>query len=235
MTIEANDKNVTESKRAKSDALSQGLWKALWVAIAVCILWLAIEGGFRLYHRPALLDARVAQLESKIVTVEAHEAQLEASLKGSLEAEKTLAPVAGRLLDMINQVGLLPMTALPAPVSQAVVLESQPETIVKRIFKHIQLLGDKLVRVQVVGDVKDVALTPAAQDIVRQQLKLHLVSARMAWLSNMPHVCKDDLQQAQNLLAKHFQAQSSSVVAVQKNLTDLHAEVSKATQMKKGQ
>jgi uroporphyrinogen III methyltransferase/synthase len=83
--------------------------------------------------------------------------------------------------------------------------------------------------------VKDVALTPAAQDIVRQQLKLHLVSARMAWLSNMPHVCKDDLQQAQTLLAKHFQAQSSSVVAVQKNLTDIHAEVSKAAQMKKGQ
>ena len=235
MTIEANDKSVTESKRAKSDALSQGLWKALWVAIAVCILWLAIEGGFRLYHRPAQLDARVAQLESKLIGVEAHEAQLEASLKGTLEAEKTLAPVAGRLLEMLNQVGSLPMTALPTPASQAVVLENQPETFVKRIFKHIQLLGDKLVRVQVVGDVKDVALTPAAQDIVRQQLKLHLVSARMAWLSNMPHVCKDDLQQAQTLLAKHFQAQSSSVVAVQKNLTDIHAEVSKAAQMKKGQ
>ena len=235
MTIEANDKNVTESKRAKSDALSQGLWKALWVAIAVCILWLAIEGGFRLYHRPAQLDARVAQLESKLISVEAHEAQLEASLKGSLEAEKTLAPVAGRLLEMLNQVGSLPMTALPAPASQAVVSDNQPETLVKRIFKHIQLLGDKLVRVQVVGDVKDVALTPAAQDIVRQQLKLHLVSARMAWLSNMPHVCKDDLQQAQTLLAKHFQAQSSSVLTVQKNLTDLHAEVSKTAQMKKGQ
>mgnify|MGYP000550666076 FL=1 len=92
-----------------------------------------------------------------------------------------------------------------------------------------------MVRVQVVGDVKDVALTPAAQDIVRQQLKLHLVSARMAWLSNMPHVCKDDLQQAQTLLAKHFQAQSASVLTVQKNLTDLHAEVSKTAQMKKGQ
>jgi uncharacterized protein HemX len=136
---------------------------------------------------------------------------------------------------MLNQVGSLPMTALPAPASQAIVLDNQPETFVKRIFKHIQLLGDKLVRVQVVGDVKDVALTPAAQDIVRQQLKLHLVSARMAWLSNMPHVCKDDLHQAQALLAKHFQAQSSPVVAVQKNLTDLHAEVSKAAQMKKGQ
>ena len=96
------------------------------------------------------------------------------------------------------------------------------------------MLVDKLVRVQVVGDVKDVALTPAAQDLIRQQLRLHLVSARMAWLSNMPHVCKDDLAQAQTLLAKHFQAQSSSVVAIQKSLTDLQAEIVKASTVKKG-
>ena len=225
---------MTESKKAKSEALSQGLWKALWIAIAVCILWLAIEGGFRLYHRPAALDARVSELEAKIATVQAHEAQLEASLKGSLEAEKTLAPVASRIHDLIGQVNALPMTALPVAQPSTAVLDQTSDSWTKRFFKQIQLLGDKLVRVQVVGDVKDVALTPAAQDLIRQQLRLHLVSARMAWLSNMPHVCKDDLAQAQTLLAKHFQAQSSSVVAIQKSLTDLQAEIVKPSTVKKG-
>ena len=231
---ESKEQQVTESKKAKSEALSQGLWKALWIAIAVCILWLAIEGGFRLYHRPAALDARVSELEGKIATVQAQEAQLEASLKGSLEAEKTLAPVASRIHDMIGQVNSLPMTALPVAQQSTPVSDQATESWTKRFFKQIQSMGDKLVRVQVVGDVKDVALTPAAQDLIRQQLRLHLVSARMAWLSNMPHVCKDDLTQAQALLAKHFQAQSSSVVAIQKNLTDLQAEIVKAGNVKKG-
>jgi len=43
----------------------------------------------------------------------------------------------------------------------------------------------------VVGDTKDIALTPAAQDLVRQQLRLSILSARMAWLSNMPQLAKD--------------------------------------------
>jgi uncharacterized protein HemX len=83
-----------------------------------------------------------------------------------------------------------------------------------------------LVRVQVVGDVKDVALTPAAQGLIRQQLRLHLVSARVAWLSRMPNVCKEDLVAADQLLAKHFQAQSIAVIATQKAIADLQKEIS---------
>jgi uroporphyrin-3 C-methyltransferase len=138
---------------------------------------------------------------------------------------------------MLNAIGTLPMTALPAPSSspELKVDESQKSPWLKKIFDQIKLLGDRLVRVQVVGDVRDISLTPAAQDLIRQQLKLHLLSARMAWLSNLPQTCRDDLNQAQTLLAKHFQPQASSVISFEKALIDLKAEVEKSSALMKGQ
>ena len=206
----------------------------MWIAIAVCILWLGFEGGIRLYHRPAQLDGRVAELEAKLASVMAHEADLEAVLKGNLEAEKVIAPVAAKMTAVLNQVNQLPMTALP--VAQAVTPSASPKApnLTDKVFSAIQRMGDQLVRVQVVGDIKDIALTPAAQDLVRQQLRLSILSARMAWLSNMPQVAKEDVTQAQQLLAKHFQAQSTAVINVQKMLVDIQADISKPVVAKKG-
>lgn len=223
--MENNNQQNDKPKTVKSDALTQGLWKALWIALAVCILWLGIEGGFRLYHRPAKLDARVAELETQLAAITAHESELDQVLKGSLEAERALAPTAAKIAELINRLPQLPMNALPTPASQASVSTSPATSLSQKVLKEIQGMGDRLVRIQVVGDVKDVALTPAAQDLVRQQLRLHLVSARMAWLSRMPNVCKEDLVQAEQLLSKHYQAQAPAVVAMQKALADLKADM----------
>ncbi|MBU3599509.1 uroporphyrinogen-III C-methyltransferase [Polynucleobacter sp. 30F-ANTBAC] len=235
MTNVSKNSGLDESKKAQSDALGKGLWKALWIAIAICILWLVIEGGLRLYHRPALLDARVADLERKIANVEAFEAKLESSLNNSLESQKNITSVANKISDLLNGVAALPMTASPTPVASAGVAESQNSSGLKKVVDQIKLLGDRLVRVQVVGDVKDVALTPAAQDLIRQQLKLHLVSARLAWLSNLPQVCKEDLSQARAILAKHFQGQATQVVKFENALSALQAEVEKTSAVVKGQ
>jgi hypothetical protein len=237
MTNGSNDQALITSKKEKSEALGKGLWKALWIAIAICILWLILEGGFRLYQRPAILDARVSELEKKIVTVENLDTKFESSLKRNSESQKSLVAVAGKMSEMLNTIGTLPMTALPAPSSspELKVDESQKSPWLKKIFDQIKLLGDRLVRVQVVGDVRDISLTPAAQDLIRQQLKLHLLSARMAWLSNLPQACRDDLNQAQTLLAKHFQPQASSVISFEKALIDLKAEVEKSSALMKGQ
>ena len=223
--MENNNQQNDKPKTVKSDALTQGLWKALWIALAVCILWLGIEGGFRLYHRPAKLDARVAELETQLAAITAHESELDQVLKGSLEAERALAPTAAKIAELINRLPQLPMNALPTPASQASVSTSPATSLSQKVLKEIQGMGDRLVRIQVVGDVKDVTLTPAAQDLVRQQLRLHLVSARMAWLSRMPNVCKEDLVQAEQLLSKHYQAQAPAVVAMQKALADLKADM----------
>lgn len=223
--MENNNQQNDKPKTVKSDALTQGLWKALWIALAVCVLWLGIEGGFRLYHRPAKLDARVAELETQLAAITAHESELDQVLKGSLEAERALAPTAAKIAELINRLPQLPMNALPTPASQASVSTSPATSLSQKVLKEIQGMGDRLVRIQVVGDVKDVTLTPAAQDLVRQQLRLHLVSARMAWLSRMPNVCKEDLVQAEQLLSKHYQAQAPAVVAMQKALADLKADM----------
>ena len=223
--MENNNQQNDKPKSVKSDALTQGLWKALWIALAVCILWLGIEGGFRLYHRPAKLDARVAELEAQLAAVTAHESELDQVLKGSLEAERALAPTAAKIAELINRLPQLPMNALPTPASQVPTPTAPATSLSQKVLKEIQGMGDRLVRIQVVGDVKDVALTPAAQDLVRQQLRLHLVSARMAWLSRMPNVCKEDLVQAEQLLSKHYQAQAPAVVAMQKALADLKADM----------
>lgn len=246
MTEQANqmkstEKDSTESapalskKQAQSEALGKGLWKALWIAMAVCVLWLGFEGGIRLYHRPAKLDTRVAELEAQLAKVLQHEAEINLVLKSSLENQKNLAPVATTIDGMIQKIGQLPMLAAPnlapAPIQSAPVHQSWSD----KIFKAIQGLGDQLVRIQVVGDVKDVALTPAAQDLVRQQLRLHLLGARVAWLSQMPQMTQEDLGQAEKLLAKHFQVGAKSVVEMQKNLNELRAEISKTQPVKKGQ
>ena len=48
MATDLDQVNTKTAKQVQSEALGKGLWRALWIAIAVCLLWLVIEGGFRL-------------------------------------------------------------------------------------------------------------------------------------------------------------------------------------------
>ncbi len=235
MAADLDQINTKTAKQAQPEALGKGLWRALWIAIAICLVWLVIEGGFRLYHRPAQLDARVAELEAQLNKVLTHEAEINLALKSSLENQKNLAPVANQLNQLLNQVAQLPMNALPVATTPTFTSNAGTQTVVQKVMAAIQGLGDQLMRIQVVGDVKDVAMTPAAQDLIRQQLRLHFLSARLAWLSQLPQATRDDLIQAEQLIAKHFQAQASSVVQVQKNISELRTEVSKSIPMSKGQ
>ena len=235
MAVELDQVSGKTTKQLQSEALGKGLWRALWIAIAICLVWLVIEGGLRLYHRPAQLDARVLELESQLSKVLTQEAEINLALKSSLENQKNLAPVANQLNQLMNQVAQLPMNALPVTEAPAIASNAGTQGFIQKIMSAIQGLGDQLMRIQVVGDVKDVAMTPAAQDLIRQQLRLHFLSARLAWLSQLPQASKDDLIQAEKLIAKHFQAQASSVVQIQKNISELRAEMSKSILVNKGQ
>ena len=235
MSADIDQVNTKTAKQMQSEALGKGLWRALWIAIAICLVWLVIEGGFRLYHRPAQLDARVAELETQLSKALMQDAEINLALQSSLENQKNLAPVANQLNQLLNQVAQLPMNALPAAEAPTVAASADTQTVAQKVMTAIQSLGDQLMRIQVVGDVKDVAMTPAAQDLIRQQLRLHFLSARLAWLSQLPQATKDDLIQAEKLIAKHFQAQAGSVVQIQKNISELRTEVSKSIPMNKGQ
>ena len=235
MAADLDQVNTKTAKQMQSEALGKGLWRALWIAIAICLVWLVIEGGFRLYHRPAQLDARVLELETQLSKDLKQEAEINIDLKSSLENQKNLAPVANQLNQLLSQVAQLPMNALPVAGAPAIASTAGTPTVVQKIMSAIKGLGDQLMRIQVVGDVKDVAMTPAAHDLIRQQLRLHFLSARLAWLSQLPKATRDDLIQAEQLIAKHFQAQASLVVQIQKNISELRTEVSKSTPVNKGQ
>lgn len=235
MAADLDQVNTKTAKQMQSEALGKGLWRALWIAIAICLVWLVIEGGLRLYHRPAQLDARVLELETQLSKVLTHEAEINIALKSSLENQKNLAPVANQLNQLLGQVAQLPMNALPVTGAPTVASNAGNQTVIQKVMAAIKGLGDQLMRIQVVGDVKDVAMTPAAQDLIRQQLRLHFLSARLAWLSQLPQASRDDLVQAEQLIAKHFQAQASSVVQIQKNISELRTEVSKLIPVNKGQ
>lgn len=235
MAVDLDQVNTKTAKEVQSEALGKGLWRALWIAIAICLLWLVIEGGLRLYNRPAQLDARVVELEAQLSKVLMQDAEINLALKSNLENQKNLAPVANQLNQLLGQVAQLPMNALPAAEAPTVAASADTQTVAQKVMTAIQSLGDQLMRIQVVGDVKDVAMTPAAQDLIRQQLRLHFLSARLAWLSQLPQATKDDLIQAEKLIAKHFQAQAGSVVQIQKNISELRTEVSKSIPMNKGQ
>ena len=235
MALELDQVSGKTTKQLQSEALGKGLWRALWIAIAICLVWLVIEGGLRLYHRPAQLDARVLELESQLSKVLTQEAEINLALKSSLENQKNLAPVANQLNQLLNQVAQLPMNALPVAEAPAISSNAGTQGFIQKIMSAIQGLGDQLMRIQGVGDGKDVAMTPAAQDLIRQQLRLHFLSARLAWLSQLPQASRDDLIQAEKLIAKHFQAQASSVVQIQKNISELRAEMSKSIPVNKGQ
>ena len=186
-------------------------------------------------HFVSISRGSLFELETQLSKVLTHEAEINLALKSSLENQKNLAPVANRLNQLFTQVAQLPMNALPVTGAPTVASHAGAQTVIQKVMAAIQSLGDQLMRIQVVGDVKDVAMTPAAQDLIRQQLRLHFLSARLAWLSQLPQATRDDLIQAEKLIAKHFQAQASSVVQIQKNISELRAEVSKSIPVNKGQ
>ena len=48
MAADLDQVNTKTTKQAQSEALDNGLWRALWIAIAICLVWLVIEGGLSL-------------------------------------------------------------------------------------------------------------------------------------------------------------------------------------------
>jgi hypothetical protein len=44
MAADLDQVNTKTAKQVQSEALGKGLWRALWIAIAICLVWLVIEG-----------------------------------------------------------------------------------------------------------------------------------------------------------------------------------------------
>lgn len=91
-----------------------------------------------------------------------------------------------------------------------------------------------LVKIQVVDDAEvpagpgALAMSPASQAMVRQELKMHLMAARQFVLFGTPEDAVGDLAESRALTLKNFSAQSPEVISFMANLQQLEAEIKTA-------
>jgi uroporphyrin-3 C-methyltransferase len=81
----------------------------------------------------------------------------------------------------------------------------------------------QLIRVRTVETPDALMLSPSESYFVRENLKLRLLNARLALLSRSEGTFRDDLNDAQQMLAKYFDARARSTVGVQGLLRQLQA------------
>jgi len=144
-----------------------------------------------------------------------------------------LLPLADQLSALVLKVPSLPMN--PEPLAQNPVKPNEKPLIQKpqappanaeikwwrqvrdRVWTPIRQFFQDLVKVQVVdkddetGTIEKIALTPAAQQLVRQELRTYLLSARQLLLAGLTTQARTDLEHAQVLVKRNFAAQSKSI------------------------
>jgi uroporphyrin-3 C-methyltransferase/uroporphyrinogen III methyltransferase/synthase len=81
----------------------------------------------------------------------------------------------------------------------------------------------QLIRVRTVENPDALMLSPSESYFVRENLKLRLLNARLALLSRNEVTFRDDLTDAQQMLAKYFDTRARSTVAVQGLLRQVQA------------
>ncbi|WP_036173877.1 uroporphyrinogen-III C-methyltransferase [Massilia sp. 9096] len=81
----------------------------------------------------------------------------------------------------------------------------------------------QLIRVRTVETPDALMLSPSESYFVRENLKLRLLNARLALLSRNEGTFRDDLGDAQEMLAKYFDTRARSTVAVQGLLRQVQA------------
>jgi uroporphyrin-3 C-methyltransferase len=164
-----------------------------------------------------------------------------------------LPGVALRLDNAIAQVDALPLLsdekpALPAPASASTAVPALPArvrgrqvapappppaapmTLAERVgstwrnWSH-EMWDDirQLIRVRSVETPEALMLSPSESYFVRENLKLRLLNARLALLSRNEGTFRDDLNIAQNMLLKYFDARARPTQAVQAALRQVQA------------
>lgn len=111
-----------------------------------------------------------------------------------------------------------PKKAEPAP-------EPEPPSLGQRVREWIGREFGDLIRIREVDTPEALLLTDAQQKLVRQQLKLRLLGARLALLARNDRLYHADLDNAQTLLALYFDGRNAAVAAAVASLRQLNGTV----------
>jgi len=133
--------------------------------------------------------------------------------------------ISVRLDNIVNAVDKLPLAAegrsMPEPVAEKA--RADDDTSAWRRY-WVELLNDmrQLVRVQRMDRPDVPLLAPSQAFFLRENLKLRLLSARLALLSRDQTSYKNDLKAARDWLARYFDTRDKTVAAMMATLTSLH-------------
>jgi len=133
--------------------------------------------------------------------------------------------ISVRLDNVVNAVDKLPLAAegrsMPEPAAEKP--RADDDTSAWRRY-WVELLNDmrQLVRVQRMDRPDVPLLAPSQAFFLRENLKLRLLSARLALLSRDQTSYKNDLKAARDWLARYFDTRDKTVSAMMTTLTSLH-------------
>jgi uroporphyrin-3 C-methyltransferase len=150
---------------------------------------------------------------------------LRKSINADMEKLKALPLVdtVGMNLQLNNMI--LECDTFPFVVSDAAPRDKPTEKPAEGLFARIWAEAKQLVKVRKL-DAPDPALySPTQSYFLRENLKQHLLSARLALLARDEASFHTDVKAAQNLLGKHFDTDSQPVVAAMNMLRHLSDNV----------
>lgn len=170
-------------------------------------------------------DNRLARLDSRFVN-------LRRTLARDLETLRStpFVDVIGmnlRLENVISGIDALPLALDIVPVEQAAAKQNAPsegerswwQALAAEAWEEIR----SLVRIQKFDRPAPELLTPEQSRILRENIKLRLLNARLALLSRDQWTFKNELAAAENWLARYFNQHAKSVQAADSSLRQLAA------------
>ena len=136
-----------------------------------------------------------------------------------------LLGINAQLDNLIRTVDSLPLVqdarGIPEESSAATIVPREQENTWQRLLREIWEEAKSLVRIENLHQNELPLLAPTQVYFLRENLKLRLISARLALLSHDESGFKQDLQLAQEWLTRYFNNQSSATSQAQLQLNKL--------------
>lgn len=216
------------------------------VVLAIFILSLLVFGAYRLQTIATKLKTLESVADTKKEAVvepdqgeEGNDDKLQATTKKYLVIARKLTSLALK----VNQLSMNPQSAervsdkpanLP-PAKPPVAPPANAEmkwwrTVGEKLVTPVNNFFKDLIKIQVIDEaektpVGSIAMTPASQMLIKQELKLYVLSAKQLTLAGSPSDALADLAEAKILINKNFAIQSQSVINFIQAVSEIESDI----------
>lgn len=234
-TIEKSSESLDKAANVKKLQVSRN--KNYWIlgALILLLVFLVVLLGAKLRGLANQLDALESKSSVALTTAivkkdlpENDSVDSLAQIQSEISKSLPLAQQISVLIPKINQLNINPQPLVQNPVKTnaqpAATKSTTPAAnaeikwwrhVGDRFWTPIRNFFHDLVKIQVIdsndGSVQSLAMSPASQQLLRQELRIHLLSARQLLLSSMSKQALEDINQAHTLTVQNFAIQSKPV------------------------